>query len=892
MKSFKKILFILYLICLSNISFSQVLDDFRSNANGNWNAIATWQRYNGTTWVAAVAFPTSANGTITISTGNTVTITATVTLDQVIIDLGATLTSSGASPTVFTNGAGVELTINGTFLDNYAAATNIITWNAGASWQFGTTGTLIKTTASSSNNWQNRYEGGASTMPATANWIIRRNTVVNIPLSSTAPATGSVYPNLTIENNVAGVWTPIVGSGFTGSAAFPTVKGNFDLGGIGASTIAFPSANTNATTGLRIQGNMNVRTGNTFNNNGTGFQLAGNLTVNGTIAYDANDGRNIEFNGGNNSTVSGTGSLNVFYLRMSKTGNTSVTLNRAILIDNSGVYTSGYLVSTAVNLLTYAATATVSGASDASHSVGPVRYNGSAAFTFPIGKSYGVSSYYRPIGINATASGAGAAFFTENFNTIGAWTNSVLGAEGADPNFFIVDDNESGMAVGACGAAGMGNPTLHVTSIFNPSGGAAYDAGGLCGFLFCPQANRRLESPTINCTGQVGIQAQFKYIENGQALLDNAQFWYFDGATWTILDDMPKTLTGCGGQGIWTARTVVLPVSANNNPNVRLGFSWINNDDGAGTDPSFAVDDVTLSVSGPAADPFQAEYFVANPQTTFNNILEPGLDHISACEYWILDRIGSTTSKTVTASWNNVMWPANQCDVTVPSELLVARWDGAMWRNHGNGATTGSVASGTINTAAPVTNFSPFTLSSSTVSNPLPIEMGDFSAKCVEDIVILKWQTLSERNNAFFSIEGSDDMQNWEQVTSKEGIGNSSNLVNYTTFTSKKKAFYRIVQFDTDGNKKQFDPIQLNCDSNEAFQLYPNPIEDLVNIRSDKSLSSIKIFDLQGKLIFTKDFTNENSFFTQINTDFLISGIYFFEVSTLFKTEKIKVIVQ
>jgi len=47
-------------------NFSQVLGDYRSAATGNWNAVATWERFNGAIWVAAVATPTSADGVITI----------------------------------------------------------------------------------------------------------------------------------------------------------------------------------------------------------------------------------------------------------------------------------------------------------------------------------------------------------------------------------------------------------------------------------------------------------------------------------------------------------------------------------------------------------------------------------------------------------------------------------------------------------------------------------------------------------------------------------------------------------------------------------------------------------------------------------------------------------
>src|SRR4051812_8591068 len=87
-------------------------------------------------------------------------------------------------------------------------------------------------------------------------------------------------------------------------------------------------------------------------------------------------------------------------------------------------------------------------------------------------------------------------FFTENFDTgaPGWMLNVVTGAEGADPNFFTISDNEGGVAPPGCGVASNGNKTLHVTSVFNPSGGASYDAGGLCGFLYCPQTNRRTES--------------------------------------------------------------------------------------------------------------------------------------------------------------------------------------------------------------------------------------------------------------------------------------------------------------------------------------------------------------------------------------------------------------
>jgi hypothetical protein len=191
-------------------------------------------------------------------------------------------------------------------------------------------------------------------------------------------------------------------------------------------------------------------------------------------------------------------------------------------------------------------------------------------------------------------------FWTENFS-VPAWTTNVpTGINDLDANFFTISDGEGGGitpnlgAPGSCGVALNGNNSLFVTNTIG-NVGASYNSGGFCGVGFCVTTNVRSESPVINCTGKINISIDFNYIENGDGALDDAVMWYFDGVSWTVLSNMPKTLTGCGGQGLWTSYSVLLPASANNNPNVKIGFGWTNNDDGLGTDPSFAVDDITAS---------------------------------------------------------------------------------------------------------------------------------------------------------------------------------------------------------------------------------------------------------------------------------------------------------
>lgn len=176
----------------------------------------------------------------------------------------------------------------------------------------------------------------------------------------------------------------------------------------------------------------------------------------------------------------------------------------------------------------------------------------------------------------------------------GAWGITALAAgpgNGAQANEWFISATENGNAVGTCGTGCGTNHTLHMGStFFAVDPGAAYLAGA-ANF----NTNKRAESPIINCTGFNTISLSFKYLAGGIAGVDFTEALYFDGAVWNNLGVMAITNNTCvGGQGLWTAFTIPLPASANNNPNVRVGFRWQSSDP-TGADPSFAVDDITLS---------------------------------------------------------------------------------------------------------------------------------------------------------------------------------------------------------------------------------------------------------------------------------------------------------
>jgi hypothetical protein len=158
-----------------------------------------------------------------------------------------------------------------------------------------------------------------------------------------------------------------------------------------------------------------------------------------------------------------------------------------------------------------------------------------------------------------------------------------------------------------------------------------------------------------------------------------------------------------------------------------------------------------------------------------------------------------------------------------------------------------------------VDNYSgyPGTFSLNTIAlSPLPIELTNFTAEQDGEVVKVNWQTASEVNNDYFTIERSVDGINFEAIATLKGAGNSSVALDYTIDDSKPvrgKSFYRLMQTDYDGKFEIFDPVSVNVDgSGEAFRIVsvgPNPFTDLlrINYESDGKRSIlVQIYSVSG----------------------------------------------
>ncbi|MFK7785705.1 MAG: hypothetical protein AB8B56_11345 [Crocinitomicaceae bacterium] len=94
---------------------------------------------------------------------------------------------------------------------------------------------------------------------------------------------------------------------------------------------------------------------------------------------------------------------------------------------------------------------------------------------------------------------------------------------------------------------------------------------------------------------------------------------------------------------------------------------------------------------------------------------------------------------------------------------------------------------------------------------PLPVELYQFDGKNIEEGNLLFWQTQTEMNSSYFTVERSIDMQQWELVGIEPASGTSQSAITYSTvdrgFTQGKMNYYRLSQTDIDGSTELFSKI-------------------------------------------------------------------------------------
>ncbi len=216
-----------------------------------------------------------------------------------------------------------------------------------------------------------------------------------------------------------------------------------------------------------------------------------------------------------------------------------------------------------------------------------------------------------------------------------------------------------------------------------------------------------------------------------------------------------------------------------------------------------------------------------------------------------------------------------------PSSLRLAQYSAAGW-------TYPSVSTGLNSiTANNVTSFGDFV--AATQSAVLPVELVYFDGYTEGGTNILKWVTASQINTSHFIIErSSDGLKNWLEISKPiPAAGTTTELKKYseTDIFPLKQAYYRLKMVDFDG-KIQYSKvinIQKTGDKKTVLILYPNPIDEKLNIQLESftnQKTTFEILDIYGRNIQIHYFNAENGINNwNLNLHQLSKGVYFLKTN-------------
>lgn len=162
----------------------------------------------------------------------------------------------------------------------------------------------------------------------------------------------------------------------------------------------------------------------------------------------------------------------------------------------------------------------------------------------------------------------------------------------------------------------------------------------------------------------------------------------------------------------------------------------------------------------------------------------------------------------------------------------------------------------------------------------LPVELVSFDAFPNESDVIIRWETAAEKDNDYFVVERSTDLQNWNKVGEIDGAGTSAL---HRIYVLKDEAplygesYYRLKQFDYNGQSETHAPKTVLFYPEEGISVYPNPAKERVLVDGlNDHVSRIELINARGQI--AKTFMSSQEMKQELDLQSLTPGMYTVQV--------------
>jgi hypothetical protein len=196
----------------------------------------------------------------------------------------------------------------------------------------------------------------------------------------------------------------------------------------------------------------------------------------------------------------------------------------------------------------------------------------------------------------------------------------------------------------------------------------------------------------------------------------------------------------------------------------------------------------------------------------------PGLNSVFST---YLTRFWEGSSSGITTPVYSISYTYDNTDIVgTEDNLLPIKKSGTSWyKPTGSAFTTGIVqGTGSVNTGTNTLTWNGLSTFSynggaGDQATALPLNLISFKGEIQNNLNILKWNTASEINNDYFTIERTIDGINYEIIGTQNGAGNSNTSTDYELYDynfDKVINYYRLKQTDFDGNSTLSNTISLD----------------------------------------------------------------------------------
>ncbi len=136
----------------------------------------------------------------------------------------------------------------------------------------------------------------------------------------------------------------------------------------------------------------------------------------------------------------------------------------------------------------------------------------------------------------------------------------------------------------------------------------------------------------------------------------------------------------------------------------------------------------------------------------------------------------------------------------------------------------------------------------------LKIDLIYFNVTNNESTITLTWQTASEENNDYFTIERAPDGINYETIATIAGAGNSKDVLSYSYVDNNPlmgNSYYRLKQTDFEGAHEYFDAVSISYLNEEDLQIAWVPDSKTVTIDASGSMgyAKLQIVNMAGAVV-------------------------------------------